>query len=168
MPWKYKVACYLISIGPLVLVGGCEKENTGQPDPLPSSSIVEADALKANNEGVEFYKRGEYGKAITCFDVAIDTFNQRRRRNRLMRPSLGDRFTKKQHKIYSQYYKHRAQSHAAIQDYAAAIGDFSKAIEHDPEHAKLYSSRAIYYELLGSKSKAAADREKAKSLGRAK
>jgi len=51
-----------------------------------------------------------------------------------------------------------------LRNYLAAVSDFDKAIELNPTHAKSYKERAIAYDKLGAKDKAADDRKKYEEL----
>ncbi len=49
--------------------------------------------------------------------------------------------------------------------FAAAIADFTQAIELDPQRANAYRLRGVAYKNIGEEAKAEADYEKAMQLG---
>jgi len=64
---------------------------------------------------------------------------------------------------YEIYY-YRGGLYSFILDYSAAIYDFSKAIELNPNFADSYKERALIYEKKGEKVKADADNKKFENL----
>ena len=49
-------------------------------------------------------------------------------------------------------------------EYEKALADFNEAIRLDPKYVLGYKNRAVLYERMGDKDRAAADRDKVKEL----
>jgi tetratricopeptide (TPR) repeat protein len=99
------------------------------------------DAESYNNRGAAYAKEGEYDKAISDFNKAIE-LNPR----------------------YADAYNNRGAAYAKKGEYEKAISDYSKAIELNPRYADAYYNRGLAYYGKGEYDKAISDFNKAIEL----
>ncbi len=119
--------------------------NTGANAQSEQATTAPTPVLEAEdyyNQGVSFYKKGNYSHAIDAFTKAID-----------LAPS-----------VYVSYFS-RGILQYVRGDYPAALKDFNRAIELAPDLAVAYYRRAQVYEKAGDQEKADADYKKADDLG---
>lgn len=95
-----------------------------------------------NNRGNTYGQKGDFKNASKDFSEVIK-----------LNPKSGDAYTA------------RGKALLYMDQYAEAVKDLTSAIEINPGSGEAYKLRAMAYEQWGKKSKARADREKAKSLG---
>ena len=98
-------------------------------------------AIGANNRGFEYYKLGQYDRAIQDYDEAIR-----------LDPQL------------AVVYNNRGLAYNELGQYERAIKDFGEAIRLDPKDADAYRNRGLTYEAIGKSEEAERDFAKAKEL----
>lgn len=93
-------------------------------------------------QGISFYKEGDYEKAISNYTKAIE-----------LNPGQAEA------------YLNRGLAYAVKNNYDMAISDFSQTIKINPKLAQAYNNRAIVYFYKGEYDKAWEDVHKAEELG---
>lgn len=104
------------------IIGSSEREDDG--------NLVEAYKTRGNI----YFAKGEYGRAIADFDMAIK-----------VRPKDAEAYVK------------RGIAYASKDDYNRAIADFGMAISLMPKRASVYTMRGHAYEKAGDKNQAIVD-----------
>jgi tetratricopeptide (TPR) repeat protein len=89
---------------------------------LLSSEALAGPASDKFDQGVEALKKGDYDRAIACFDDAI-----------------------RQNSKHIQAYLHRGQAHEQKGDADKAIADYTAALRLDPKNADAYQKRGWAY-----------------------
>lgn len=146
------------------------------------------DANNKNNEGVEFFIKGEYEKALECFNEAIKIddsiaeIHYNLGNTKLFLHNKDVKNVNDLEKIFDdvrkdyakainlsinkpdfRYYYNRGTLYAFSKKYLIAIEDLSKSIEVD-RHAEAYINRAISYLMLNDNLNAEEDLKKAEEL----
>ena len=141
-----------------------------------------------NNEGVEFFIKGEYKKALECFNEAIEIdpsiseiyynlgntklfLDDKDVKNENDLEKIFDEVRKDYAKAINlsinkpdfRYYYNRGTLYAFSKKYLIAIEDLSKSIKVD-RHAEAYINRAISYLMLNDNLNAEEDLKKAEEL----
>ncbi len=136
-------------------------------------------SLKANpsdvihgNRGVAYFKRGEYAKAVSDYDRAIEinpkydeAYNNRGAVSGILRDNRQaildfDRAIVINGKYVDAYYN-RGIAYGELGDPRHAIEDFDRAIEIDPKYADAYNGRGVAYHKLGDQKQAISDFDRA-------
>ena len=99
------------------------------------------DDIGYNNQGITYYQKGDYDRAIRDFTKAIE-INPR----------------------YAKAYNYRGSAYGEKGDYDQAIRDFTKAIEINPKNSNAYAGRSWVWGKKGDYDKANADWAKAQEL----
>lgn len=141
-----------------------------------------------NNEGVEFFVKGDYEKALECFkkaikiDNSISEIHYNLGNTKLFLDNKNIKNTDDLEKLFNEvigdyskaislslnkpdfrYYYNRGTLYAFSKKYLIAIDDLSKSIEVD-RHAEAYINRAIAYLILNDNQNAEKDLKKAEEL----
>lgn len=141
-----------------------------------------------NNEGVEFFVKGDYEKALECFkkaikiDNSISEIHYNLGNTKLFLDNKNVKNTDDLEKLFNEvigdyskaislslnkpdfrYYYNRGTLYAFSKKYLIAIDDLSKSIEVD-RHAEAYINRAIAYLILNDNENAEKDLKKAEEL----
>jgi len=134
----------------LVLIG-CNGEVAPLPTytPYPTNTPVPSSPTSNNSspityfeKGNDYFKQGDYQKAIEQYDEAIRLNPQ-----------------------YAKAYYNRGIAYYYLSQYEQAIQDFGEAIRLNPQYAEAYNNRGFAYETLGKSTEAERDFAKAKELG---
>ena len=117
MKFKQKI---VITIA-FLLLGGCATEKPIERAPLPQET-----AETYFNRGVDSSQKGDFKKAVSDYNKAID-----------VNPD------------FVVAYLNRGHSHSRMGEFDKAIADYSKAIELNPRYAIAYHNRGFVYRRTG-------------------
>lgn len=176
MPEKCGERVMTLRIGIIVcavflLLAGCATERPVERAPLPQET-----AEIYFNRGVESSRKGDFKKAISDYDKAIDVnpefvvayLNRGYSHSRMgeFDNAIAD-YTKaiELNPRYAIAYHNRGFVYRRMGEYDRAILDFTKAIEINPKYASAYYYRGHIYHYNGEYEKAWEDIKKARSLG---
>jgi tetratricopeptide (TPR) repeat protein len=137
------------------------------------SDLFNAQAL--NNRGFAHYRKGELGKALTDFDLAIrmaprlaDAYNNRgnvwQRKGDPKKALLDFNQAIKLIPRHSAAFNNRANLHQAQGELAEAIADYSQSIALEPAKAIAFANRGLTFLQLGQGREAEADFKRAIEL----
>ena len=150
----------------LTILAGCET----------TEKIKETDPVVLLNQGMAFYEKGQYDRAITYFNKALE-INPRyapaytvRCDVYLVKGQLEQALSDCNKAIEinprdAEAYSFRGHAYAEKGQYDKAIADFTKAIEINPRDAVAYNNRGFAYLFKREYEKAWDDVHKAESLG---
>jgi tetratricopeptide (TPR) repeat protein len=152
-------------------LAGCATEKPAERAPLPQET-----AQTYFNRGVEFSQKGDFKKAVSDYNKAIDVnpefvvayLNRGYSYSRMgeFDKAISD-YTKaiELNARYAVAYHNRGFVYRRMGEYDRAIVDLTKAIEIDPKYASAYYYRGNIYHYKGDYEKAWEDIKKARSLG---
>ena len=112
-----------------LLITGCATEKPVEKAPPPTES-----AETYFNRAVHYSQKGEYKKAISDYDKAID-----------INPE------------FVVAYLNRGYSHSMMGEFEKAIADYTRAIEINPRYAIAYHNRGFVYRRVGEYDRAIPD-----------
>jgi tetratricopeptide (TPR) repeat protein len=174
--WTFGERAMMLRMGIIVwavflLLVGCVTEKPIEKAPLPTES-----AETYFNRGVDASQKGEYKRAISDYNKAIEInpdfvvayLNRGYSQSRMgeYEKAISD-YTKaiELNPRYAIAYYNRGFVYRRMGGYDRAILDFTKAIETDPKYASAYYYRGHIYHYNGEYEKAWEDIKKARSLG---
>ena len=125
------------------------------------------------DQGVEFYKKEEYSKAIECFTKAIDQepkqgvyyyfratcydyLDEKTYALRDINTAINN-FSKKEKLYYVDAFEFRGDIYNGFEEYDKAIADYTEGIKLDPKNPDFYFKRANLYFILKQYIKSEAD-----------
>jgi tetratricopeptide (TPR) repeat protein len=123
----------MIVWGVFFLLAGCAAEKPIERAPLPQET-----AEVYFNRGVDSSQKGDFKKAISDFNKAIDVNPE-----------------------FVVAYLNRGFSYSRMGEFDKAIADYTRAIELNPRYAVAYHNRGFVYRRMGAYDKAIVDYTKA-------
>jgi tetratricopeptide (TPR) repeat protein len=154
-----------------LLLTGCAAEK-----PIERPSLPQETAETYFNRGVDYTQKGDFKKAVSDFNKAIEVnpefvvayLNRGFSYSRMgeLDEAIAD-YTKAiaLNPRYAIAYHNRGFVYRRMGEYDRAILDFTKAIEIDPKYASAYYHRGHIYHYNGEYEKAWEDIKKARSFG---
>jgi tetratricopeptide (TPR) repeat protein len=136
--WTFGEKAMLLRTGIILcavflLLSGCAAEKPIERVPLPQET-----AETYFNRGVESSQKGDFKKAVSDYNKAIDVNPE-----------------------FVVAYLNRGFTYSKMGEYEKAISDYNKAIEINPRYAKAYYNRGFLYRKMGEYDKAISDCTKA-------